>query len=30
MLGENNEEVYREMLGYDESTLAGLKERGII
>jgi crotonobetainyl-CoA:carnitine CoA-transferase CaiB-like acyl-CoA transferase len=29
-LGEHNEEVYTEMLGYDAAQLAELKEKGII
>ena len=29
-LGEHNEEVYAEMLGYDAAQLAELKEKGII
>lgn len=29
-LGEHNEEVYKDILGYDESQFADLKERGII
>jgi hypothetical protein len=28
--GEQNQEIYGDVLGYDEATLAGFKEKGII
>jgi hypothetical protein len=28
--GENNQEIYGQLLGYSEEVLAGFKEKGII